>query len=442
MYPSIVKHIILPLGDKILGLSTNRELKKYRNIQWYTSGQLEALQSKNLKRILSHCEKRIPYYSEIFKENNFDINGNLHDELKKIPFLTKTTIKNNLPDKILDKTRKIYTEDNTSGSSGHQGTFYRDKEAYSKHLALQTLWWEWSGFIFGKSVLQTGMTLDRGFIKYIKDKLFRVNYTQAFLMDSATIQKNLAYIRNQKNTYFMGYASSLYTYAEFADKLNINDVTFDAVISWGDKMFKHYRSLIEERFNTEVFDTYGAAEGLMIAAECEQHNYHIMTPHVFIELLDQNGQEVGENEMGEVFVTCLDNYLLPLIRYKIGDLAVKASFQKKCRCGRNFPMFEKIIGRDTDIVFSPNGKALIVHFFTGILEHISEIKQFQVSQNSEGGKIEIRYIKGDNFSESHLKRAQLKMYEKAGEEFPLIFTLVEKIYPSASGKPQIVIRGY
>jgi len=442
MYPYIIKKIILPVSDRLLGLSVNNELKKNRYIQWCSQKELEIMQTNNLKNILLHSSKNVPYYKKIFTEHGLEINENIYRDFKNIPFLTKSLIKDNLPDNIIDKTIKIYSKDNTSGSSGHQCVFYHDRLAYSKHIAIQSLWWEWSGFRFGEKVLQTGMTTQRGIAKTIKDKIFQVNYTQAFLMDHRTIKKNLQHFRNKKNIYFMGYASSLFTYAQFADQSNIKDVRFNAVVSWGDKMFPHYRDLIERTFKTKVFDTYGAAEGLMIAAECEEHNYHIMTHHVLIEILDQNGQEVKDGEIGEVFVTRLDNYLMPLIRYRIGDLAVRSSQDKKCPCGRNFPMIEKIVGRDTDIVFTPRGKALIVHFFTGIFEHIPEIKQFQVVQNINGGDIEIRYIKANDFSFPILKKAQAKMYKKAGEEFPLFFNPVENIEPSPSGKPQIVMRNY
>ena len=61
--------------------------------------------------------------------------------------------------------------------------------------------------------------------------------------------------------------------------------------------------------------------------------------------LDKDGQEVKEGEIGEIFVTSLTNYLMPLIRYKIGDLAVKARKDRVCSCGRKLPILEKIIGR-------------------------------------------------------------------------------------------------
>ena len=105
-------------------------------------------------------------------------------------------------------------------------------------------------------------------------------------------------------------------------------------------------------------------------------------------------------------------------------------------------LLEKIIGRDTDIIYSPKGKALIVHFFTGILEHVQEIKQFQVYQKYEGSEVEIRYRKNPEFTLSILEEVRADMHKKAGENFPVIFSEVKKIDPTPSGKPQIVIRGY
>ena len=94
--------------------------------------------------------------------------------------------------------------------------------------------------------------------------------------------------------------------------------------------------MIENKFNTEVFDTYGAAEGLMIAGECSEHKYHVLAPHVHIEILDEDGRTVPDGTLGQVVVTSLDNYLMPLIRYKIGDLAIKSSTMSGCKCGAIF----------------------------------------------------------------------------------------------------------
>ena len=254
MYQKLIKNIIYPLSDKLMGLSINKNLKKNRSTQWYTSSALGALQKEKLFEILSHCNDRIPYYQKLFKDYSFDINGDLPKELKKIPILTKKIIKQHLPYDLTDKNRKIYTTEKTSGSSGEQGEFYLDREAFSKIIAAQTLYWEWAGYSFGKKAIQTGINPERGFKKLIKDKLLLIKYSNAFKIDKKIIEETLNPFRNKKDIYFIGYPSSIYSYAKFSEELGINEVSFKSIISLGDKMFPHYRSLIEKIFNTEVFD--------------------------------------------------------------------------------------------------------------------------------------------------------------------------------------------
>ncbi len=442
MYHKVVKNIIYPLSDKFLGLSINKNLKKNRRIQWFTNKELSTLQSKKLYDILFHCKKNIPYYKTILNDSNFNWKGNLFQELRKLPTLTKKIIRNNLPNNLMDKKRNIYTVEKTSGSSGEQGEFYLDRLAFSKIIAAQTLYWEWAGYSFGKKAIQTGINPERGLKKRLKDKLLLIKYADAFRIDSKMVEKNLSSFRDKREIFFIGYPSSIFSYAKFAKELGINDLSFKAIISLGDKMFSHYRELIENTFNTEIFDTYGGAEGLMIAGECSEHKYHILSSHVHVEILDEFGNTTPDGELGEVTVTSLDNFLMPLIRYKIGDLAIKSKRIGVCKCGRSLPIIDKIIGRDTDILFTPKLKVLVVHFFTGIFEHFPEIRQFQVKQLEKGGIIYIKYIKGDNFSTLILKKVRGMIFDRAKEKFPLEFYDVPEIAPSQSGKPQIIQRAY
>ncbi len=110
-----------------------------------------------------------------------------------------------------------------------------------------------------------------------------------------------------------------------------------------------------------------------------------MTPHVVLELVDDDGREVEPGQMGHVVVTGLDGYRMPLIRYALGDIAARCPDDVRCPCGRGLPLLDRIIGRDTDIVRTPQRRYLNVHFFTGILEFVSEIRQFQVVQDDLSG---------------------------------------------------------
>jgi phenylacetate-CoA ligase len=391
-----------------------------------------------MRKILSHCAEKIPYYSNIITEAGSVADMDPMVILHRLPLLDKTIVKMNLPAGLIDSTRKIYFTDYTSGSSGIQGMLHSDREAYSMAVAIQMLWWQWAGYHFGDRLLQLGVSPNRGFIKGLKDYFLRVEYRSAFQIDPEIAYRSLRPLQGTKDYFFMGYASGLYEYARIAREKNLSDIEFKGVVSWGDKMFSHYRKLIEEQFNTKVFDTYGTNENTMIAAECEFHKYHIMSPHIFLEILDDNGKEVDPGKIGHVVVSRLDNYLMPLLRYKLGDLAVKCSADERCQCGRGLPLMEGIVGRDTDIVYTPDCKSLIVHFFTGIFEFYEDIRQFQIVQHKKDD-IEVRYIEGKNFALETLNRLRQEIYDKAGEIFPLRFTKVEEIQATPSGKPQIVV---
>ena len=92
-------------------------------------------------------------------------------------------------------------------------------------------------------------------------RLFRVKYFQAYKMDTETIRKNLKSIQGTNDYYFMGYPSSLYTYAKLAQENKFDNIQFKGVVSWGDKMFPHYRKMIEKQFNLLKIDKYNLLHG-------------------------------------------------------------------------------------------------------------------------------------------------------------------------------------
>ena len=158
---------------------------------------------------------------------------------------------------------------------------------------------------------------------------------------------------------------------------------------------------------------------------------------VYLVLLDDNGNEVPPGEPGKIVVTRLDNFAMPLIRYYLGDIAIAEDPGKTCSCGRSFPLLKQVIGRDTDIVMTRSEKYMVVHAFTGIFEHIPEIKQFQIIQKNLDG-IEIEYIPDTGFNNKILADIKSKIDAALKEDFPIQFREVDFIAPTPSGKPQII----
>jgi phenylacetate-CoA ligase len=216
-------------------------------------------------------------------------------------------------------------------------------------------------------------------------------------------------------------------------------IHFKTAISWGDKLFPHYRKQIERVFGVQVHETYGSAEGLMMGAQKDLDHMYLMNQNVYLELLDDHGNEVAEGEMGHVVVTSLNAFAMPLIRYRIGDLAKMLPRDKyPTKRSLDYPIIEKVIGRDTDLVRTPGGKMMVVHSFTGIFEHIPEISQFRITQEKLSG-ITIEFVVGEGYHEALLDKIRERIEENIKEPFDIDFIERNQIPPSASGKPQLII---
>lgn len=439
MHNQLLETAVFPLGDRLLGTTFIRELRAWRSLSQYSRPAVEALQMKRLQSLLLYCARHNPYYQRYLPAAR-----NIHEQnaaflLKSLPVLNKQLIREHKQQLIsapFQKEQYRLIEEKSSGSSGIQGSVFMTKKEAFQATAAQTHLWEWSGYRLGSKLLQLGITPERGLLKGAKDFLCRTTYKNAFHIDAEDVKHTLQQFGQTQNAFFAGYASGIYAYAEIAREYDLK-VRFQSVISLGDKLFPHYRKTIESVFQTRVYDTYGCTEGFVIAGQCAQGAYHILTPHLYLEILDDNGNEVPPGKMGYVVATRLDCFSFPLIRYRLGDLAIRKDPAEVCRCGRPYPMLSMIVGRDIDLVYTPKGKPLIVHFFTGVFEHEQAVRQYRVIQKEDLSLL-IEYITDVEDDSALLQRLAQRIEQRCGEALPLRFSRVHTIPASPSGKPQIV----
>lgn len=424
----LIEDVLLPFSDAALGYSVSKKLRFYRCQVGSGEGYL-----RRLEEILKYACSNAPYYRDLGIRHRDDP----RETLTSFPILTKQILRERTDD-LLTMPKEELEKNSSSGSSGFQSTVYWSKEDTSWARANMLTWWEWAGYRLGDPVLQTGITPNRGFLKSVKDRVNNLYYLQAFAHDRSDIEKALLWASRQDNPVLAGYASSLYVIATFARESGIK-VGFKTAISWGDKLFPHYKSMIENVFGCRTHETYGSAEGIGIAAQKDLEYMYIMTPNVHLELLDDEGRHVPDGTIGHVVVTNLNTKGMPLIRYRIGDLAIRlptSEYPERRELG--FPLLQKVIGRDTDLVRTPSGKFLVVHAFTGIFEHHPEVSQFQIEQTDTKG-IVIRYIKGTGFHIGIIEKIGKRIAEAVNEPFDLRFEDVDHIPPSGSGKPQLIV---
>ena len=434
LYNKLLEKIILPIGDFFVGSIYIKSLKRWRKIDGYTLEELEELQEKRLAEVLRFSVDTIPYYKHMLLSPK----KSAPDWLQQFPILEKDDLRKH-SDALLAEPQKGLVKIMSSGSSGFRTEVFMNQTDISSLRAGNTHWWEWAGYRIGKPLLQTGITTKRSVFKRLKDMVFRTTYINAFSLSDNQLKEICDNLTKGKQSCILGYASSINVIAEYALENNYN-IHLESVISLGDKLFLHYRKNIEKAFQCKVMENYGSSEGFLIASQYDLQYLYINTPQVYLEILDDDNKPVKDGEMGHVIVTRLDNRAMPLIRYRLGDLCIKLPKDKyPDKRAFNYPLLERVIGRDTDVVILPDQKKLVVHSFTGVFEHIKEIKQFKVIQKDTSG-IEIEYIPDTGFTKDLLELITLKLQEFIdNKEFVISYLAVEHINPTKSGKPQIIV---
>jgi len=432
-YKQLLNNILLPLGDFLFDTTFSQNLNKVRGLNYKPYPELLSIQKNRLNHLLNHATEFSEYYKSLPTEKS----ENPYEWIKNFPILTKQILREK-SDQLLTKERKKLKSLSSSGSSGLQSTVYLNNQELSLYWANQVNWWEWTGYQTGDSMIQMGINTERGLIRGLKDKLFKVNYINSFSLSETEILDVLKKAQDKKTKFLCGYSSSLNLFSKIAREHNISNHHLKGVISLGEKMVDSYRENIENVFHCPVYETYGSGEGLLIACQKDLKSLYINTPHVYLELLDDKGNEVPDGEIGHVVVTSLIHHSMPLIRYKIGDMAVKLP-EKEYPANRAFdmPLLKEVIGRDVDVLKTPKGNYLSVHSFTGLFAKYPQIRQFKVIRKNFD-KLFIEYVPDDNFQEEILSYLQKLIREEITNEFDVIFNKVRNIKPSKSGKPQIL----
>src|SRR5262249_23980294 len=153
-----------------------------------------------------------------------------------------------------------------------------------------------------------------------------------------------------------------------------------------------------------VFETYGSREFMLIGAECDRHQgLHLTAEHLLVEILDDAGRPTPEGEEGNVVVTDLFNYGMPFIRYVTRDRAVAP--RGACSCGGGLPLLAKVVGRQLDILSTPDGRRIPGEFFPHLLKDFPAIRRFQVVQ-AVPNRIQLRLVLGAGWSDSDERRVE------------------------------------
>jgi phenylacetate-CoA ligase len=414
--------------------------------QYLSQEDIRELQELKLRRLIRHACHHVPYYSEMMKNLGLEP-GDISslDDVRKLPMLSKNQLRENLHFDLFSSThdKKQMVRICTSGSTGEPLVTYAERRQLEMRWASTLRASEWTGWRFGDPQVRLWhQTIGMSFSQVLREKIdaWFMNrlFIPAYEIREDNIDDFLKKIKRHKPVLMDGYAESfnfLAYYSQYAKKFDIQP---KAIMTSAQVMPDHVREKIQTTFSTKVFDKYGSREFSGIAYECEAHDgHHVMAESYIVEVLVDN-RPAEPGEIGEIVITDLNNFSVPLIRYRIGDLAM-AMDGKPCPCGRGLPKLGRIEGRAQAIIHGTNGVWLPGTFFSHFFkEYEFALRQYQIVQSTKD-ELSVKIIKNESFSEEVQQEILSGLKKFLGDSMKINLEFVESIPMGRTGKRASVI---
>jgi phenylacetate-CoA ligase len=386
------------------------------------------IKNYSLDNILKHAVKNTEYYK------NFD-----YTNLDSFPILTKSNIKMCFEDlKSKDLSRRNWWVNTTGGSTGEPVKFIQDREyllagRYTTYMQKTKI-----GYKFGdpfikiwgdeKEIVKCSYGFKTNFINKIKN----ITFLNSFNMTQKNMFNFVKEINSKQPRLIVSYVQPMYELSKFIKKNNLKIGSVGAIITSAGTLYPFMRELIEEVFNTQVYNRYGSREVGSISCEKPNVDGLVISNDVYIEIVDNNGGKCKDGVEGDVLVTSLTNYSMPFIRYKIGDRGVLDSTKY------NFPVLKKVSGRGMEMFRTFNGGIVPAEYFIHIIGVVinkknSWIKKFQVIQKNFN-LIEVRIVRDSLELKEDLRDIEIGIQRVMGSDCRVLFNFPEDINSLKSGK--------
>ncbi len=441
-YSLIARHVVAPLWAA-------KERSPYlRHLRYLEKSQLRPLdevrqdQWRRFERLLKHAYSNTTYYHERMRSAGLrpeDVSS--WEDLTRLPFLTKDDVRASKKDMTARNVgRDSLVPKKTSGSSGTPLEFFWDEDSRQWKRACTIRHNRWTGWDLGERIgaIWGNPEFRKDWRGRLRNALLeRYIWLDTLEMDEEDMLRFYYEALEKRPTLLFGHAHSLFLLAKFLRSQSLAGLRPKGVISTAMVLHDFERKEIEEVFGASVTDRYGCEEVSLIACECEEHKgLHINADTLIVEFLRED-EPVKAGEPGAIVVTDLTNYGMPFIRYRVGDVGVPSD--RRCGCGRSYPLIESIEGRVADYIVTPDGK-----FVSGIslTENFSSLirglAQMQIVQERIDHLV-LRIVRGEGFGEESERQIADLARQRFGDRMKYSLEFVDSIQPDGSGKYRFCI---
>ena len=183
-----------------------------------------------------------------------------------------------------------------------------------------------------------------------------------------------------------------------------------------------HRRIIERVFDVPVYNFYGSTETGHLLMENEHGEMKARFENVHYEVINPD-----ERGVGDMVITTLTNDLMPLVRYRIGDLVQTFSTQYL------------VHGRTRDALLRPDGKRVTTLDVDQCFADVQGIAHYQLHQTTSG--CQLQYIpdrEAPSAQELNELAARLQGLLRVSDTIPV--ETVSKLPPLPSGKFRLTSR--
>jgi len=411
----------------------------------YESGAGLESANRALKSLLLHCHRAVPYYSKYLQ----DIECLLREEISpalcllRLPILTKALIRgNNATLQAADLDRRKWSYNTSGGSTGEPIRIIQDAEYEDRSAATSMLLHRLLGCDVGRRVVRLwGSERDifqatQSWKSRFFNWLTNTTWLNSFCMSPARMRQYIAHLNEKTPCLILAYAQSAYELAKFAEKEKLTILPQRAVLTSAGTLYPFMREKISLLFGCEVYNLYGSREVSVVACELPDVSGLWVAPWAnFVEILDDEGLPVPAGEEGNIVVTCLTNYAMPLVRYWIGDRG--ALDPDSLRGGAQ--VLRYVSGRNVDVFRTRDRTLVDGEYFTHLLYFRPWVCKFQVVQKATD-RILFKIVKGDNSpTPRELEEIAAKSRLVMGPDCQIEFEYPAELPPLASGKYRYTI---
>ncbi|MGK0306703.1 MAG: cysteine desulfurase/selenocysteine lyase [Gammaproteobacteria bacterium] len=235
----------------------------------------------------------------------------------------------------------------------------------------------------------------------------------------------LVTLRTQKVQVLRGYPLFIYWIALRAQETNTQLPHLNVVVPYGGLAGNKMIDTITRLLNVSFVNLYGTGEvGSIGASKKEQHDIAIYEQDVIVEIIDDNGEPIRQNNVnGNLVITDLDNLSMPIVRYSFGDVG----------CWTQQPDGIKTLlvqGRKVETLLSENAEPMQARELQNAIlsdENITNFLMVKKSDNAFELQLSVRAPISTRFI-FHWLQGRL------GSNTDITITITPFLSPAASGK--------